>query len=312
MNQQANTIHKPRIAVLLAVFNGVKWLPEQLHSILNQVRVDVTIFVSVDSSADGSEEWIDDLAINESRIKVLSHASQFGGAAPNFLRLLREVNFYGYDYVSLADQDDIWDSKKLDAAVTLLKASKVDAYSSNALAFWQNGKTAFINKSQPQVKWDYFFEAAGPGCTYVISWKLALAIQNLLRVKSDLAQRIGLHDWFIYAYARVNGFRWIIDHQSYIRYRQHNSNQVGMNLGWRAFMHRVYKVSSGWALSQSILIADLLDKQDDPFVKKWSSGSSIGLVLLACHSWQCRRRLRDKILFFFSCIFMALLGGVRS
>lgn len=312
MNQQTNTSYKPRIAVLLAVFNGVKWLPEQLNSILSQKDVDVAVFVSVDRSSDGSECWIDNFAAKESRIKVLPHGFQFGGAAPNFLRLLREVDLDSYDYVSLSDQDDIWGSKKLDAAITLLRASKVDAYSSNALAFWQNGKTAFINKSQSQVKWDYFFEAAGPGCTYLISQRLAVAIQNLLKAKSDLAQKIGLHDWFIYAYARANGYRWIIDHQSYIHYRQHDSNQVGMNSGWKAFLHRAKKVSSGWALSQSILIANLLNKQNEPFVKKWSSGNSMGLMYLALHSWQCRRRLRDKSLFFFSCIYMALIGGVRS
>lgn len=302
----------PKVAVILAAFNGFIWLPEQLSTILGQDKVEITIFVSVDKSIDGTEGLIDEWMLMDARVQVLPHGSHFGGAASNFLRLISDVDFSEFDYVSLSDQDDIWLSEKLNAAIQLLQSTSAAAYSSNALAFWDDGRTAFINKSQSQVKWDYLFEAAGPGCTYVLTKNLALSIQNLLKVKADLTKNIGLHDWFIYAYARANGFRWIIDHQSYIRYRQHDSNQVGMNLGRRAFMHRVYKVSSGWALSQSILIADLLDKQDDPFVKKWSSGSSIGLVLLACHSWQCRRRLRDKILFFFSCIFMALLGGVRS
>lgn len=302
----------PRIAILMALYNGAHWLPDQLHSILNQTNVDLAVFVSVDHSTDGSERMIDDLAIRDPRIHILPHGFHFGGAAPNFIRMLREVDLSSFDYVSLSDQDDIWDIQKLSAAIALLNAKKADAYSSNALAFWEDGRTAFINKSQPQAKWDYFFEAAGPGCTYVLTKQLASAIQDLLRAKPDLSKKVGLHDWFIYAYARANGFRWVIDDQSYIRYRQHASNQVGMNSGWKAFVHRAKKVSSGWALSQSILLADLLNRRDDPFVKIWVSSSPGGLLRLALHSWQCRRRFRDKVLFFFSCLYMALLGGVRS
>jgi rhamnosyltransferase len=302
----------PRVAVLLTVFNGVRWLREQLDSILNQVNVDLTIYISVDQSTDTSELFVDGRATKDSRIQVLPHGFHFGGAAPNFLRLFREVDLSTFDYVSLSDQDDIWDLDKLSAAIALLEANSADAYSSNALAFWESGRTAFINKSQPQVQWDFYFEAAGPGCTYVLTKQLASAIQDLLRTQSDLSQKVGLHDWFIYAYARANGYHWVIDSQSYIQYRQHAFNQVGMNSGWKAFIHRAKKVSSGWALSQSILLADLLERGNEPFVKIWVSGSSKGLVHLAFYSWQCRRRLRDKFLFFFSCLYMALLGGIRS
>jgi rhamnosyltransferase len=40
----------PRIAVLLAVHNGLVWLPEQLASILGQTGVAVSVFCSVDAS----------------------------------------------------------------------------------------------------------------------------------------------------------------------------------------------------------------------------------------------------------------------
>ncbi|HBN14018.1 MAG TPA: glycosyl transferase, partial [Pseudohongiella sp.] len=43
-----------RVAVLLAAYNGMQWLPEQLDSILSQVGVDVTVYVSTDRSSDGT------------------------------------------------------------------------------------------------------------------------------------------------------------------------------------------------------------------------------------------------------------------
>ena len=304
-------LHKPKVAVLLAVFNGVQYLQKQLDSIFEQEGVDVDIYISVDASKDGSEAWVDGQALSDARIHVLPHGHKFGGAAPNFFRLIRDVSFNEFDYVCFADQDDIWLPQKLARALQLLgqNESSIKAYSSNAVAFWADGKTAFINKSQPQTEWDYLFEAAGPGCTYVLSKVLAKEIQELVIREKSSVNLIGLHDWFMYAYARSKGYLWIIDDQALIRYRQHSNNQVGMNSGLKAFMHRARKVSSGWALGQSALIARIIGLENVPFVKRWISGKPWGLICLSCSFWTCRRRLKDKFLFLLTCLFLAMKGG---
>ena len=300
---------RPKAVILLAIFNGVPYLKDQLDSILRQQEVDVEIFISVDISNDGSEQWIDERASADSRIHVLPHGQKFGGAAPNFFRLFRDVSFDGFDYVCLSDQDDIWLPNKLARAHQLMIDRSAQAYSSNAIAFWEGGRTAFIDKSQPQTKWDYLFEAAGPGCTYVLAAPLAKEIQTIASLQESEIAAIGLHDWFIYAYARSREYRWVIDDQAFIHYRQHLQNQVGMNSGLKAFMHRARKVSSGWALAQSALIAKIIGMENDPFVKKWITGSPKGLCKLSFSFWSCRRRLRDKFLFLMTCVYLALRGG---
>ena len=299
---------KPRVAVLLAAFNGIHYLEEQLNSILSQEGVAVEVFISVDVSTDGSESWIDQAALLDFRIHVLPHGKRFGGAAPNFFRLLREVDFDAFDYVSLADQDDIWLPTKLVQAHHLLMEQLAVAYSSNAIAFWPNEKTRFIDKAQPQTKWDYLFEAAGPGCTYVLRASLAIEIQLLIKTKADLMKLVGLHDWFIYAFARSQGYRWVIDKKALIYYRQHSQNQVGVNSGFRAFFRRAQKVSSGWALNQSVLIAKIIGMDANPFVRIWSSGRSSGILRLGLSFWECRRSIPDKFLFLLSCLYLAILG----
>lgn len=300
---------KPKIAVCLSVYNGIQWLAEQVETILDQSGVVVTVFVSVDSSTDGSEEWIDQKAACDVRINVLPHGKKFGGAARNFFRILHEVDFSVFDYVSFADQDDIWLPNKLSRAHEVLLCTGGDAYSSNVVAFWSNGRKFLIKKSQPQVRWDFLFEAAGPGCTYVMRKELACAIQDLLKNRWDDIQRVGLHDWFSYAFARANGYRWVIDDYAEMLYRQHEENQVGVNSGWRAFVHRVRKVWSGWGLAQSVLTAQLVGLDEDPFVTRWSGGSRVGLLWLALHARQCRRRMRDKIIFALSCAALCVMGS---
>lgn len=295
----------------MAAFNGIRWLEDQLDSILAQTGVAVTIFVSVDRSTDGTEEFFEARAKIDNRVVLLPHGGRFGGAARNFFRILRDVDLSGFDYVSFADQDDIWLPNKLSRAYNLLLSTGADAYSSNVMAFWPNGRKVLIKKSQQQVRWDFLFEAAGPGCTYVMSKDLACAIQDVLNRHWNEGQDVGLHDWFVYAFARANGYRWVIDNYAGMLYRQHENNQVGVNSGVRAFVHRARKVLSGWGLDQSALIARLVGLGQDPFVMRWSGGDRVGLLWLALHAGQCRRRVHDKIVFGLSCVALCIAGNRR-
>lgn len=296
----------PTVAVCLAAFNGTRWLAEQLDSILNQTDVSVTVFVSVDLSIDGTEKWFDRRALSDGRIILLPHGRRFGGAARNFFRLVREIDFSGFDYVSFSDQDDIWLPSKLSRAHEVLINSGAAAYSSNVTAFWTDGRQRLIKKSQPQTRWDFLFEAAGPGCTYVMRRALACALQDLVKSRWDEVQGVGLHDWFSYAFARANGYLWVIDDFAGMLYRQHEKNQVGVNSGWRAFVHRADKVLSGWGVAQSVLIARLVGLNDDPFVVRWENRSRFGLLFLALHASQCRRRMRDRFIFALSCVALSV------
>lgn len=298
----------PSVAVCLAAFNGMDFLAQQLESILQQKDVAVTIFISVDKSMDGTEHWAELMAEDYSNIVILPHGQIFGGAAKNFFRLLRDVNFSAFDFIAFCDQDDIWLPEKLLRAYEMLLQTDADAYSSDVIAFWPEGRQYLIEKSQKQVSWDFLFEAAGPGCTYVMRKELARAIQDLVKTHWDDVQKVGLHDWFVYAYARANGYRWVIDEYAGMLYRQHEKNQVGVNSGARAFAQRAGKVLNGWGLTQSALIAHLVGLGDDQFVKRWSGGSRTGLLWLGLHAWQCRRRVRDKIIFSLSCIALFLVG----
>ena len=301
----------PKFAICLAAFNGIDWLAAQLDTILAQAGITATVFVSVDQSTDDTEKWFEERAKVDSRIVLLPHGERFGGAARNFFRILRDVDFSDFDYVSFADQDDIWLPNKLVRAHEMLSITNADAYSSNVLAFWPDGRKTLIEKSQPQVKWDFLFEAAGPGCTYVMKKELACAIQDLVRSRWDEVQEVGLHDWFSYAFARANGYHWVIDDFAGMLYRQHETNQVGVNSGRRAFILRAEKVLSGWGLAQSALIARLVGLNDDPFVLRWAGGSRSGLLYLALHAWQCRRRVRDKFIFALLCLVLSVMRRSR-
>ena len=299
---------QPRYLVLLAAYNGMEWISEQVKSILHQEGVSVTLLISVDKSSDGTEQWVSELSETDSRVKYLSHGSKFGGAARNFFRLINEAPVEGFEYFSFADQDDIWLPNKLIQAIDVMSEHCADGYSGNVTAFWPNGKERLIVKSQPQVQFDYLFEAAGPGCTYVFSRKLFVHLKQHISSKFGDVQNVTLHDWYCYAFSRAQGYKWLIDTNSYMRYRQHANNQVGVNSGIKAFRARLSKVFDGWWLSQAALISQLVGVQGTPFVQSWVNLRGFDLARLCLAGFKCRRRVRDKFVFTSLCLTLIVLG----
>lgn len=298
----------PQCAVLLAVYNGMHYMQEQIQTILDQTNVCVTIFASVDLSTDGSDIWIEELAIQEPRIVMLPYGEKFGGASRNFFRLIRDVDFSQFDYIAFADQDDHWYENKLSKAAKLLDASDYDAYSSNVTAFWPDGTQQLINKSQPQRHWDFIFESAGPGCTYVLSCKLMSRIKAHMVEIWDLLQEVSLHDWYCYAFARAKGYRWFIDPEPSMHYRQHTQNQVGVNVGFMAHFNRFKNITNGWWLTQVMLMVRLCDLEHSRFIQSWSQLRRIDLLRLGTHAFQCRRHFQDQMFFLCICLLLSITG----
>ncbi|WLG88974.1 glycosyltransferase [Pseudomonas cucumis] len=298
-----------KVAILLAAYNGMSWIEEQVTSILDQQGVGVTLFISVDPSTDGTEAWCADLSANQDRVRLLPAVEKYGGAARNFYRLMRDVDLDSFDFVAFSDQDDIWSLDKLARATDILMAGQYDAYSSNVTAFWPDGRTLLLNKAQPQVTWDFMFEAAGPGCTYVFSRALAVQLKRSMLANWEQLQRVSLHDWYCYAFARSHQYQWFIDPVPSMRYRQHERNQVGANTGLSTLIARYKTIHDGWWFNQVRLIAQLVGLGADPFVVGWSGLGRWQLLKLSLSASKCRRRLRDKVLFFFTCWLTSLIGS---
>ena len=285
-----------RVAILLAAYNGEHFLNEQLESIGGQTEVQLDIFVSVDLSTDKTLKLFQDQAACDPRIHVLSYGERFGGAAPNFYRLISEVDFSDYDFIAYADQDDIWFPDKLKRACDVLRSGKADVYSSNVTAFWANGHEELIDKAQSSRRLDYFFEAAGPGCTYVFKQGVMLKLQEFVRTLPGHVKKEVLHDWLSYAFCRERGYRWCIDPMPSVRYRQHADNVVGTNNNWVAYKKR-------FALIRTKAYRKRVESLVGTVAPQRLADISNRFFLLK-NFMQLRRRKRDR----YFLLFMLLLG----
>jgi len=282
----------PSVAVLLAAYNGMKWIEEQTNSIVNQQGVNVKIFISVDLSDDSTHEWCQNLARENSRVKILPYGDRFGGPAKNFFRLIKDVDFSVFQYVAFADQDDIWLSNKLIHAVGTIKTKKRCALSSDVVAFYQDGRELLIKKSHSQKKFDHFFQGGGPGCTYVFESMALQQFKGFLILNWEKVNRILYHDWVIYAYFREHGLGWHIDSKPSMRYRRHDSNVIGPNSGFEAFKKRLSMIKSNWYRKEVESIYALIGSKN-------RSELQLDRLFLIKNFWQLRRHPAEAIALLF-------------
>ncbi|WP_270656136.1 glycosyltransferase [Aeromonas sp. Y293-4] len=283
-----------KVLILLAAYNGENSILEQLKTILQQKDSVVDIDVSVDVSTDNTLYICLNSAKENNNISVLSYGERFGGAGKNFYRLLKDTDLSGYDYIAFSDQDDIWPENKIAKAIE--KLQQYDCYSANVTAFWEDGREVLIDKAQPQRDWDYLFEAAGPGCTYVFKRDVAIQFKAwLLERYEQVGEDIALHDWLLYAFARSRGYNWFIDPEPMMLYRQHANNQVGTNNSFRAAKKRLHMIKSKWYRKQCAKISEHLALHHFPIVKYGLNKGYVGNLYLLFHVNQLRRRRRDRV-----------------
>lgn len=258
----------PSVAVIMASYNGEQWLQQQVESILNQRDVNLTLYISDDVSTDETRTLIDEFIKRDSRVMLLPAKGKFGSASRNFYRLIMDVDISKYQYIAFADQDDIWFEDKLSKSISAAIAAGAEGVSSNVLAFWENGKESLIHKAQPQRKLDFLFESAGPGCTFVMSRWLLKQVRVVLTKAQGKIDLPSAHDWLVYTTCRALGKRWIILNEPTIKYRQHDDNELGAHVGYKASLRRLKKVRNGWYRAEVAKICKIaLSLTNDSYVR---------------------------------------------
>lgn len=301
-----------KVAVLLAAFNGEKFLRNQIESILKQKNVFVEIFISLDLSNDNSLLIINDLASKNRNINLLPYGEKYGSAGRNFFRLIKDVNFLDFDFVAFSDQDDFWCEEKLLSAINELKENNAQCFSSDVIAYWpSSNKKIIIKKSQKQRKYDHFFEAAGPGCTYVFKRNFLMKFKSHLIRNWHLYEQIHLHDWSIYSYARNHDFLWFISSNPNILYIQHRDNLVGVNYGFKAKIKRLSSIINGDWISQVILVYKATIKDENAFklIEHLNTKSLIRFFLM---QREFRRKSSEAIVLYSLLMFFCLKKDILN
>ena len=106
-----------RISVALCTYNGERFLPEQLDSILNQTRLPDELIVCDDNSSDKTLDLLQAFADTAPfPVKIVQNKSNLG-STQNFLQA---IHLCSGTLIALADQDDLWHASRLQHSEKLL------------------------------------------------------------------------------------------------------------------------------------------------------------------------------------------------
>jgi glycosyltransferase involved in cell wall biosynthesis len=112
------------VSVLLAVYNGEKYLRRSIESVLNQTYEDFELLIGFNGTIDGSKEIVEDF--NDDRIRVFDYGMD-SGKSKTLNKLLKEANG---EWLAMQDDDDIWVSKKLELQMEVAKELDYDVIGS--------------------------------------------------------------------------------------------------------------------------------------------------------------------------------------
>ena len=220
-----------KILVYMATYNGEKYLAEQLDSIMSQEDVFVSMLIADDCSTDNTYSILTKYAEKYENIQILKNSSNLG-YKKNFLTLIHHDLAEEYDYFALADQDDIWNARKLISAINFIEChsavSEVPmAYSSNLQLVDEHCRPLSMMNSEKEINhfnpYNLMLENKCTGCTLVFNDVLR---QKLLSFQIDKV--VYPHDELICRIAILTG-QYFFDRCSYIQYRQHGNNLIGAN-----------------------------------------------------------------------------------
>ena len=107
------------VSVVLALFNGERYLEDQLNSILLQLREGDELVIVDDGSTDGSIRIVEKAVEKYPGIRLIQ--GDHVGVNANFFRGIREAKG---DIICLSDQDDIWYRTKLEKIRETLAAEE--------------------------------------------------------------------------------------------------------------------------------------------------------------------------------------------
>lgn len=236
----------PKIAIVLASYNGAANLRAQLDSYLLQTLAPALVIVSDDGSQDASRAVVADFAARHPAVPLQVLEGPRQGAAQNFLHLLRAVPDQ-MDMVAFSDQDDVWLPEKLARGAATLQAAQLDAGSTPGLVLGAslvcdgdlgNPRRSALPKRPAGFRHALVQNIAG-GNTMLLNRTATRLLQACAADVQAAGAALVVHDWWAYQIITGCGGRVIFDPEPSLLYRQHSGNLIGANTGVRAKVLRL-------------------------------------------------------------------------
>lgn len=222
------------VAVLLATFNGEKYLEEQLQSLFNQKMMPNKLIISDDFSTDSTWHILQNWKSRHPEIIELhkNNTSRHGHVG-NFAHLCEIAKQTQCEYFLFCDQDDVWSPNKIDDLIQHCTALESQI---GRVPLLMHSDLAVVDEKLNMISPSFFAHQKLPnpnlhsmpkfliqnvvtGCTTLIN-------RALLSKATPIPNEVIVHDWWFAIIAHLEGIIGFID-KPLVEYRQHSYNSIG-------------------------------------------------------------------------------------
>ena len=269
------------VTILLATYNGEKYIGEQLESLLCQTYKNFICYIHDDGSQDKTVEILKAYEKNyPDKFKIYDYASQ-GSAQQNFYSMLWLVET---KYAMFCDQDDVWKDDKIEKErEAIIKAEKEEKCEIPILVYTdlevvdkernviENSFYKYMDISPRNVTIkSLLLEGVAAGCTTIINRRMIYLMNtsNHGEIMHDL--------WASFIAIALGKMIFLSDSTMY--YRQHENNVVGAKIN-KSKTKRSISLTRSYVERLRNMARNLLDilpitHEEYKFIKKFSNISN--------------------------------------
>jgi len=228
------------VAIIMATYNGEKFLKEQIESILSSTYKEFKLYIVDDGSKDSTMEILHRYKMRYPGVIHVSQNEKNMGVTLNFLNAINRTTS---DYIMLCDQDDVWKKDKIAKTLNRMKQIEVQFGKDLPVAVFTD---AYVTDSKLNIIHPSFFKSGrlNPqltdlphmlmenkliGCTVMINGALRRILQS-----RPLPKKARFHDGWLGLIAASFGKISFIPEPT-LFYRQHETNVVG-NRGFCSYV----------------------------------------------------------------------------
>lgn len=233
------------IDILLATYNGERYLAEQIDSLLGQTFKDWRLIARDDGSSDGTVATLREYAASHpDRIVLIEDGDRGLGACGNFGRLMEHAEA---DYVMFCDQDDVWLPDKIARMTAAMR--EIEAECGRDVPLLVHSDLRVVDHGLRTLSpsfWSY--QASDPAFAQSVSRLMGQNVvtgcatmcnRRLVELSLPLPADALMHDWWTALVAAALGAIRTLPEAS-VLYRQHGSNTLGAKqLGIVAMIGRI-------------------------------------------------------------------------
>lgn len=212
--------------ILMATYNGEKYIREQIESIQKQTYTDWRLLIRDDGSTDNTLNIISEYEKNDSRLVVIKDNLGNIGVASNFETLLKLSDS---QYIMFSDQDDVWDKDKIETLYRKIK--KMCRYSPCLV----HSDAMIVNEKLDIIKSNFLKNRKFDSglnrmiCAGMVQGSSMMFNERLKEIILPFPEKLFMHDYYISLACEKFGKRKFIS-KSLMLYRQHLNNSIGIRV----------------------------------------------------------------------------------